>query len=151
MYVIFLDIDGVLRTHKSDQYWSNLFDEPIPTFYRRHFCKEAIQNLNYIIALTGSKIVITSSWRNYYTLNELNTIFRERGFMGSIIGCTDTLETRGDEIIDWLNNHTVDKYVVIDDNIKDIVDKLPKVKVIKCNPLYGLNDEVFDKVVEILG
>jgi len=151
MYVIFLDIDGVLRTYESDFLWSEKLGQPIPELYKRHFSPDALENLNYITLLTGAKIVITSTWRLFYTLDELKFLFKQRGFRGDIIGVTNILDTRGEEIVEWLNDHKIDNFVVIDDSIKDIVNRIPFVKVIKCDPLKGLNDEIFDKVIEILG
>jgi len=151
MVVLFLDIDGVLRTHESDCFWSQKLEKPIPPFHKRLFSKEAIENLNYIVALTGAKVVITSTWRIYYTLSELINLFRERGFNGQIIGVTEMLENRGDEIIDWLNNHTIKNYVVIDDNISDVITKIPECKIAKCESTTGLNDKVFERVLDIIG
>lgn len=151
MVVIFLDIDGVLRTHESDLWWSRELGKAIPPFHKRLFSKDAVENLNYIIALTGAKIVITSTWRIYYTLDELINVFRERGFNGQIIDKTEILENRADEIIDWLNNHSVKNYAVLDDNISDIISKIPSCKIAKCDSLKGLNDDVFEKVLEIIG
>ena len=151
MNVIFLDIDGVLRTYWSDCLWSQTLDESIPSHYKRLFSKDAIENLNYIVTLTGAKVVITSTWRLHYTLEELRKVFRERGFIGQIIGTTNVFGTRGEEIVDWLNDHVVKNFVVIDDNVKDILNRIPDCKVVKCHPNYGLNDDIFDKVLDILG
>jgi hypothetical protein len=151
MNIIFLDIDGVIRTHESDLKWSNELNQPIPSTFKRFFSKDAIGNLNYLVTLTGSKVVITSTWRLYYTLTELQNLFRERGFIGQIIDITTIKNTRGEEIVEWLNEHKVSNFVVIDDNIKDILNRIPDCKVVKCNSLNGLDDEVFDKVLEILG
>lgn len=151
MVIIFLDIDGVLRTHESDLWWSRELGKAIPPFHKRLFSKEAVENLNYITALTGAKLVITSTWRIYYTLDELINVFRERGFNGQIIGTTEILENRGDEIIDWLNNHKIDNYVVIDDNISDVISKIPDCKIAKCQSTLGLNDEIFERVLDIIG
>lgn len=151
MVIIFLDIDGVLRSYWSDYLWSQELNQPIPSHYKRLFSKDAIENLNYIVTLTGAKVVITSTWRLHYTLEELRKVFRERGFIGQIIGTTGTFGTRGEEIVDWLNDHVVKNFVVIDDNVKDIVIRIPDCKVVKCHPNYGLNDEIFDKVLDILG
>lgn len=150
MNIVFLDIDGVLRTHESDCFWSQKLGEPIPELHKRHFSPDALENLNYITLLTGAKIVVTSTWRLFYTLTELKSLFRSRGFRGDIIGITGSCDTRGEEIVEWLNEHRIDNFVVIDDNIKDIVNRIPFVKVIKCDPLKGLNDEVFDRVIGIL-
>ena len=145
MNIIFLDIDGVMRTHNSDLNWS------VPNPFKRLFSKEAMENLNYLVTLTGYKVVITSTWRMYYTKDELRNIFRERGFIGQIIGTTSVGDTRGEEIVQWLNEHRIDNFVVIDDNIKDILNRIPDCKVVKCNPLNGLDEVIFDKVLDILG
>ena len=123
----------------------------MPNTFKRLFSKEAIENLNYLVNLTGSKVVITSTWRMYYTLTELKNLFRERGFIGHIVDVTNTGDTRGEEIVQWLNEHRIDNFVVIDDNIKDILNRIPDCKVVKCNPLNGLDDVTFDKVLDILG
>ena len=151
MNIIFLDIDGVMRTHNSDLNWSRELNQPVPNPFKRLFSKEAIENLNYLVNLTSSKVVITSTWRMYYTLTELKNLFRERGFIGHIVDVTNTGDTRGEEIVEWLNGHKITNFVVIDDNIKDILNRIPDCKVVKCNPLNGLDDQIFDKVLDILG
>ena len=80
MTIIFLDIDGVLRTHKSDLEWSLKSGLPIPQkVYDRQFGQKYVSNINYIISLTGAKIVVRSTWRNNFTIEELKEIFRSRG------------------------------------------------------------------------
>lgn len=60
MKVIFLDIDGVINT------------DQIASFRRNHAVKEmvfddeAMVNLHEIVASTGSRIVISSTWRIFY-------------------------------------------------------------------------------------
>jgi hypothetical protein len=151
MNIIFLDIDGVMRTHNSDLNWSRELNQPVPNPFKRLFSKEAMENLNYLVTLTGSKVVITSTWRMYYTKDELRNIFRERGFIGHIVDVTNTGDTRGEEIVQWLNEHRINNFAVIDDNIKDILNRIPDCKVVKCNPLNGLDEVIFDKVLDILG
>lgn len=76
MNVIFLDIDGVLRTDASDRYWSDVTGHPIPqSVFDRLFSKESISILNEIIYITDAKIVITSTWRNQHDLNQLYFYF----------------------------------------------------------------------------
>lgn len=151
MNIIFLDIDGVMRTHNSDLNWSRELNQPVPNPFKRLFSKDAMENLNYLVTLTGAKVVITSTWRMYYTKDELRNIFRERGFIGHIVDVTNTGDTRGEEIVQWLNEHRIDNFVVIDDNIKDILNRIPDCKVVKCNPLNGLDEVIFDKALDILG
>lgn len=55
--IIFLDIDGVLRTHKSDSEWSKKVNEPVYHGTLRLFSKQLVGNLNEVIYLTGRKLL----------------------------------------------------------------------------------------------
>lgn len=151
MIVIFLDIDGVMRTHESDLKWSEELGYCIPPLYRRHLSKESMENLNYIVRLTGAKVVITSTWRCYYSIGDMISIFKKYGFIGDIIDYTRRFDTRGEEIIDWLNSNRVTNYVVVDDNIKDIVNRIPFTKIVKCESKKGLDCLAFEEILDIIG
>lgn len=101
--VIFLDIDGVLNIH-----WKKKWD-PI-----------CVNNLNQILILTGSQIVITSTWKHSYNIQQLQEIFIEQGINGEIIDATPNIGDRGAEILSWLSTHKPDKWVVIDDKCTEI-------------------------------
>ena len=122
MKIIFLDIDGVLVTRNSIKYqYINFPDE---TSIR--FSKKAVKNLNKLIRLTGAKIVISSTWRLFHSLEELKKIFVKQRIKGKIISTTSiekaTVEEdipRGQKIADWLEqNHEVKQYVIIDDDVQ---------------------------------
>jgi hypothetical protein len=49
--IIFLDIDGVLRTHKSDSEWSEKLNTPIFKRTDRLFSKNSVNDINYITSL----------------------------------------------------------------------------------------------------
>jgi hypothetical protein len=156
--IIFLDIDGVLRTHKSDLEWSNKLAAPIFKGVDRLFDKTLVDNLNEVIFLTGAKIVITSNWRIYLSLEELQRIFKERGVIGEVIGKTGLghlkggspipIGNRGLEIQDWLDRNPVKKYVIIDDQVSDITNIFPNWKIIKVNPQVGFVE--VEKALDIL-
>lgn len=122
MKVIFLDIDGVLVTRNSIKYqYLNFPDET-----NIRFSKKAVKNLNKLIRLTGAKIVISSTWRLFHSLEKLQNIFEEQKIKGKIISTTSvekaTIEEdipRGQKIADWLEqNPEVKQYVIIDDDIQ---------------------------------
>ena len=151
MNIIFLDIDGVLRTNKSDQYWSEVTRKPIPkSIFDRYFDKQSISILNEIIHYTNVKVVITSTWRTQHTLDELRQIFKIRGFHGEIVDKTNILDNRGEEIQEWLDTHDVNKYVVIDDSIKDILVHINAKRIVKCETNTGLTSDLFEKIVNLL-
>ncbi len=122
MKIIFLDIDGVLVTRNSIKY--QLLNFPDDTSI--HFSKKAIKNLNKLVWLTKAKIVISSTWRLFHSLEELQNIFKEQKIKGEIIATTSvekaTVEEdipRGQKITDWLREHTnIEKYVIIDDDVQ---------------------------------
>lgn len=156
--IIFLDIDGVLRTHKSDLEWSNKLSVPIFKGVDRLFDKTLVDNLNEVIYLTGAKIVITSNWRIYLSLEELQIIFKERGVIGEVIGKTGLghlkggspipIGNRGLEIQDWLDRNPVGKFIIIDDQVSDITNVFTNWKIIKVNPQVGFVE--VEKALDIL-
>jgi len=151
MNIIFLDIDGVLRTNNSDQYWSEVTGKPIPhSIFDRFFDKQSVSILNEIVHYTSAKVVVTSTWRVQHTLDELKHIFKIRGFNGEILDKTSIIGNRGEEIQEWLDTHPVNKYVVIDDNIKDILIHINQKRVIQCDPTIGLNSKLFESIIDLL-
>ena len=152
MTIIFLDIDGVLRTHKSDLEHSIISGKNIPTkVFDRKFDSKSVNNINYIIHYTGAKIVVSATWRNNFSIEELKIIFKDRGINGDVIDKTEVGLTRGEEIRDWLDRNEINNYVVIDDQVKDIVDWVDKNKVVEVNPQEGFtSDELTDRVLDIL-
>ena len=122
MKVIFLDIDGVLVTRNSIKY--QYLNFPDDTNIR--FSKNAVRNLNKLIRLTKAKIVISSTWRLFHSLEELQNIFKKQGITGEIISTTSIERApveedipRGQKIAGWLAQHPeIEKYVIIDDDIQ---------------------------------
>jgi len=121
MKVIFLDIDGVLATTScygkgtNNKWGAYMFDQ------------KAVIYLNYIISETGAEIILSSDWRNNYTLHEMREIFCHNGVLKGPIGFTPSLKTytgdnleggRADEIKKWLQDNAWKddtKWVAIDD------------------------------------
>lgn len=151
MNVIFLDIDGVLRTDKSDRFWSKVLNQDIPTsIFERKLSPTSIKILNEIILITDAKVVITSMWRTFYNIDRLRSIFKDSGFKGEIVGETNQFGDRGEEIQEWLDTNYINKYVVVDDSVRDILNHIDTKRVIKIDPLNGLDDTYFDSIVDLL-
>jgi hypothetical protein len=72
MYIIFLDIDGVLNTEHGLKLWSNNWKNPElmrnSKDDKKQFCPEAVEVLRRIIETTGAKIVISSTWTKPYLM-----------------------------------------------------------------------------------
>jgi hypothetical protein len=156
--IIFLDIDGVLRTHKSDLDWSKKLVAPVYRGVNRLFDKELVDNLNEVIFLTNAKIVVTSNWRIHLSLEELQKIFKDRGVIGEVVGKTGLghlkdgspipIGNRGLEISDWLGRNPAGKFIIIDDQVSDIINIFPSWRIIKVNPQVGFVE--VEKALDVL-
>lgn len=130
MLVIFLDIDGVLNLRNRTR------DRFGPLFHKRWQ-----DNLNHLVEETGSKIVISSSWRSD-GLDVMQKMWQKRKMAGEVIDRTPFFHNpnydipRGIEIdwwlkkigkfqrinwskehqIKWLEDSLVKNYIIIDDD-----------------------------------
>jgi len=128
MEVLFLDFDGVLVTEQSYFYWERQKDRKRSELNAARCCPVAISNLNYLCTeLPDLRIVISSTWRRYHSLKDLQTILEEDGFTHKdrIIDVTPRRrldgEGRGTEIAAWLDGHKkVTDWVAIDDHQDNI-------------------------------
>lgn len=134
MRIIFTDIDGVLNPH-----------------WRTKWSKNAIAIYNKICKEYNLYPVITSTWRNNHTIEQLQRIFDEQGITVKIYDYTPHLDQkeRGLEIKQWLDNNHCDNYVVIDDKTSDIEPFVNNV--VKCQSWVGLTEEQYKEIKGILG
>ncbi len=137
MKVIFLDFDGVITTE-----WSS--------FKIEH---EKIKLLNRLIEETGAKVVVSSAWRyrDGDPVKSLQEQLEGHGFKGEVISITNlNWEDRGKEIDDWVREHDIESYVVIDDDVADIVGYKCADFLIKTNMQEGLTDDVVEVAKALL-
>lgn len=125
MKIIFLDIDGVLN---HEQFYKTRKKGEIE-YPLSELCPKTIGNLNVLIAETGAKVVISSTWRLGSGATELQIQLEGMGFTGEIIGCTPNLKgegcLRGNEILKWIKDNkeiigadyfNYTEYVILDDD-----------------------------------
>lgn len=160
MKIIFLDIDGVLNV---------CF--PARDEFGRLFHPELILNLKRIVDATGAKIVITSTWRSA-GLPEMQRMWKLRHLPGEVIGITpycaqieeEDIEDislkaeRGFEIEEWKIGHSIEAYVILDDD-NDMLESQQN-NFVKCSGNithpdcidigYGLTSICADIAIEIL-
>lgn len=86
MKIIFLDIDGVLN-HCETRSGICSPTEPLPL----PIAPECMARLNRLIADTGAKIVISSSWRKFARWQDLGPALMRHGLVGAVIGETPDL------------------------------------------------------------
>lgn len=158
MNLVFLDIDGVLNSEK----WANTFGWGFPTKFKKgpyfggvqkdvknaKLDPSAVFLLNTICKASNTKVVISSTWREYDTsLIFWNDLFKEilnslsKKSNIDIIGFTPLLKgkSRGLEISKFLADFDegVDHMVILDD-IDDDLSVLYPLNFIKTNDEFGL-------------
>ena len=168
MKIIFLDIDGVLAT--VNEFFTNR-----TKFRKKHYVAERVKIpypfnhgcvnvFNEILLKTDSEIVLSSDWRKFWTLDELNMIFRFNGVIKSPIDVTEIdpvsmswLEkNRANEIGKYLlNNREIKNWVAIDDlNMSEFMkltnddDKMFVTEGIEGIKKSGLKDKIISKLNE---
>ena len=138
MRVLFLDIDGVLNSRQSVEYFKQInFHE-----YQKMLCPIAMANLKYLIKTYDLKIVVSSTWRKSRTVAELADILGLEVYdkTGVLPG-----QERGEEIKQWLEQHLeVTDFVIVDDD-SDMGPYLQTSHFIKCSPKVGFSWNEVDK------
>lgn len=119
--IIFLDFDGVVETI----YWDFNEDGVLDFNVHKHRHeqlnnKQAIGWLNELYKQVPYDVVISSTWRYYMEVDELQALLTRSGFDPRIkvIGKTPVLyQQRGFEIDKWLKDNEFDnKFIIIDDD-----------------------------------
>lgn len=140
MKVLFLDIDGVL----------NRYDMFEGKGSREIISDEMVARINRVIKETGCSVVISSSWRLIMSLNELNLLLEEHGFLSeAIIDRTPHIDRRDNEILVWLRDHQdVTKFAVVDDEASDLTEV--KDQLVQTSFDTGILDEHTEQLIKIL-
>lgn len=140
--IIFLDIDGVLNSHRSA--------------YAYHSCKldpVAIELINALVEETGALVVISSTWRGQGCDDSKLEILEEiPGLKLHPDWFTPWIDVmkRGPEIQSWLDSHDEVIYVIIDDDDDGSHPEHQLENLIKVIPEYGLSHYDYEKAVGIL-
>lgn len=150
--IILLDIDGVLVTTPS---WKSA--ELLADGFLK-FNEKASRNLARIIEETKADIVLTTTHRISYSIEEWKILLNARGIYPDSISKLNNITTlsgmvsRAIEIKEWIDHYTYnEKFVVIDDDLS--INDLPgsiKEKCVLTKPLIGLDEEATQKVLNIL-
>jgi hypothetical protein len=139
--LVFLDFDGVLN--------SDISVARLGTRYR--FWPPAIEALNGILRQSGAYIVITSTWREHFSMRE-NAVALERDGLvkGRVVGKTAASSgPRGLEIDSWLRSvpYPVAAFVILDDR-NDMAMHLPRL--VQTDPGIGLGPAEANRAIAML-
>ena len=158
MRVIFLDVDGVLNSQQlADKIgYGGHYDENVPATEKNTLWgQDMVNNLKRIVETTESQIVMSSTWRIYFSTKKFKEMFAVYGWEDApIIDRTPGgYANRGMEINRWLadqqeRNIVVENYVILD----DFPDFLPEQDshFVETNPEIGLTDDDAHRAITIL-
>ena len=125
MKVLFLDFDGVLNSSGFFLLQKRKQIEVHGTSPESMICPMAASNLQFILDnVLDLKIVISSTWREVFTIEEIKKALDYHGVDSSrVIGKTDLYPKermgstqRGDLIKKWVDDNKVECFAVVDDD-----------------------------------
>lgn len=154
---IFLDFDGVMdTTHHCN--WLYHEGQPEADRYGTVFDPDCIRNLEDIIERTDAEIVVTSSWKDVMSYEQILQMWKDRNLPGFVMDVAPTCSNhRGDEIASWLSIFTESSggekysYVIIDDMGEADFNDDQLDHLVSVDFFYGLSEEAAQKAIEILG
>ncbi len=163
MKIIFLDIDGVLNSTvyvNSEPYrieTAGMSDAQVMLIaHHTHLDPLAIQILNDLVERSGAEVVLSSTWRVKYSVDEMNQMLKDRGATFTISASTPVLFgklsariPRGKEIAHYLKmlEKQPESFVIIDDH-DDMLHL--KTNLVKTNMKFGLTKEDVEAALKIL-
>ena len=141
--IVFLDFDGVL--HPADYLNFNTINGELVLANDSRFCwAEDLWNL---IREFDCHLVIHSSWRNSYTLDQLRDLLPTE--LGKrVVGLT-VGENRHQSILAYVQKTQVKSYIILD----DAADEFPRecVELLLCENNMGIsNPEIQNKLIQFL-
>ncbi|CAB4196772.1 hypothetical protein UFOVP1290_292 [uncultured Caudovirales phage] len=160
--LIFLDIDGVLNSNrymKSPQYFDETKDydprgmEIINKAHHTHLNPEAVRLVNLLVDKTGAEVILSSTWRNRYSIDEMNAMLSMRGATFKIVGITPvffSFRGRGGEIKDFLEDLDGEITFVILDDINQFHDYGFDEQFIQTTEEDGLTMAHIERAIKVL-
>lgn len=144
MKVLFLDVDGVLNSHRSAVAFGGMpWAHQLPDVSR--FDHVAVNLIRGIAEASGALIVLSSSWRTCSNWRELGPA------LGLEIAdkTPSLLGPRGKEIAAWLDDKEVERYAIVDDDADMLPEQMPFF--VKTTMREGLTFDCADKLATLLG
>jgi hypothetical protein len=124
---IFLDLDGVLATNKQYMMNRKKFQDKNPLAKDIRipypFDSKCVKVFNEILDATGADIVLSSDWREHFSLEDIDKIFKFNGVNKSPVDITiselasfgNQTMNRAFQIGEYAQRNNITNYVVIDD------------------------------------
>ena len=145
---LFLDFDGVINnreTEKRPYVWPAWHTFAGARSMLTWVCPKLIQRVEELRLWADADIVISSTWRSHYSLEELRKILSpippERIIGVTPVAKTWSSTTRGSEIEEYLRGDPCDRYVILDDLGPSEFLHDQRNKLIQTNDDVGITDE----------
>lgn len=145
--VLFLDVDGTLNSARFLRENPGAFDSADDA---EAMDPVAVARLEQVLLRTGAVIVVSSAWRLFHTVEEIQDFLHRRGAPSArVIGVTPSLTGyRGGEIRAYLKEHPeITRFAIVDDDS----DMEPYYhKLVKTNKDEGMLDGDVELLVTML-
>ncbi len=154
MKILFLDFDGVTN---SAQYREN----PDFLYVESPIERSKMPYIKEIVDLTGAKIILTTTWRNYWSADGkhidrigdfIDKIFSEFGM--KVTGKTPERNffRRDEEICYWIREHSekIESFCILDDLEELFLDETIRKHLVLTNPEIGISNNNVKAAIKIL-
>lgn len=153
--VLFLELEGVLNSQSYFSSNPDIVEEELQPANDpgdidnppRLFDPDAIDVLNKIIDRINPTVILTSSWRKHFSIDELGSCLSSRGYEGTLhatIQQGNKLNSDKNEMIMWSEQETnPDQFLVLDTYDLRGIDNL-----IVVDPDTGLTEENVDQAID---
>lgn len=151
--MIFLDFDGVLNADTGDDGDVAVVDE---LWSAAWLDRVMVGRLSDLARRGGARVVISSSWRQRRSREELAEMLASLGFEGDVFDVTPRLprpesgerSVREQEVKAWLDAHGhVESYVILDDDQEFIA---MSDRHVRTHPKRGLTDLDVERAIAVL-
>ena len=150
--VIFLDFDGVMDTESYDSYLVN-HNMPNVDEYGPVFDPECVKTLENILNATGAQNVVSSTWKECMTLEDIREMWKKRKLPGYILDVTPNVNPhyRRDESNAWLESREEEcLYAIIDDLDASQFTEEQLPYFVQTNPRCGMDEYTDQRVCDIM-
>lgn len=145
MKVVFLDIDGVLNSHRTAVAFGG-YPHEVDGYHRAMFDEVSIALIRGIVKAAEAKVVLSSTWRLTHSCELVGAALE----MPIIDRTPSLLGGRGKEIKAWLDNHVeVTSYAIVDDDSDMLPEQSPYF--VHTSQFDGLRWDDACKLAELMG
>lgn len=154
MKIIFLDIDGVLNSQQfaREVGWGGFFtEEDVVSWDNVKWVPENVDLLKQIVEKTSAEIVIHSTWACSFSVNKFKEMFELYNYPDiPIRALTNNKISRSERIMNYIKEHNITNYIIIDDLNKRYFDIALHERLISTDMETGITKYEVNKAIDLL-